>query len=31
MAALARDGNVLGALSLVVADQMSDAVAGGGR
>jgi DNA-binding MarR family transcriptional regulator len=27
MAALARDGNVLGALSLVVADQMSDAVA----
>ena len=27
MAALGRDGNVLGALSLVVADQMSDAVA----
>ena len=27
MAALSRDGNVLGALSLVVADQMSDAVA----
>ena len=27
MAALTRDGNVLGALSLVVADQMSDAVA----
>jgi DNA-binding MarR family transcriptional regulator len=27
MAALARDGNVLGALSLVVADHMSDAVA----
>jgi MarR family transcriptional repressor of emrRAB len=27
MTALARDGNVLGALSLVVADQMSDAVA----
>jgi DNA-binding MarR family transcriptional regulator len=27
MAALARDGNVLGALSLAVADQMSDAVA----
>ena len=27
MAALAREGNVLGALSLVVADQMSDAVA----
>ena len=27
MAAPARDGNVLGALSLVVADQMSDAVA----
>ena len=27
MPALARDGNVLGALSLVVADQMSDAVA----
>jgi DNA-binding MarR family transcriptional regulator len=27
MAALARDGNVLGALSLVVADQMSDAAA----
>jgi DNA-binding MarR family transcriptional regulator len=27
MAALARDGNVLGALSLVVADQVSDAVA----
>jgi MarR family transcriptional repressor of emrRAB len=30
MPALTRDGNVLGALSLVVADQMSDAVAAAG-
>jgi hypothetical protein len=30
MVGLGRDGNVLGALSLVVADQMSDAVVSGG-